>query len=283
MGKSINFANARNENEQPQSFVIWSPAGSNTATISLELAELLSNSMKVLLAELPCLGRSRICFVNNDLNRDQHIDDTIIGFEKKDEINLGKCIKKSERLHILQANPYGIPDYPTVNKVELDTLIKFPARLMRAAIEEGYGAYVAECQGLLTTPMTFFTLVNSDCIMVPVQSQDELAIALLNIKRLLYIYKVEPEKLYVLALRDKELISELAIVTDEEGKQLRLKIADSLLELIQVLYGDKNIGKSESGKKLFGVFKSKIKQKEEPIVVKALEENIKQEEYTIKL
>lgn len=197
---------------------VWSPAGLNTSPLSYRLGEELSKHTPVLVAELPCLGIPRLAFCAGLMDRDKHMDAAILELDKKGEMSCSQVWQKSATLGVLAANVYSFPDYPITHKVELDTLLEVPFSLINAARHKGYAVIVLDCQGQLTTPMTHNALKSADIVLVPVEEPADMAFGLLNIKRLVQVFKYEPSHFRIIAAQNADAVSEIMVLKDEEGR-----------------------------------------------------------------
>lgn len=205
---------------KPQVLAIWSPAGLNTAKFSLQVGQEIARYTSVVIAELPCLGIPRLGFISDIMDRDNCTETALQELEKKGEINLSQLHLKSENLAILPASVYATPDYPLIDRLSLETLIGFPGKLINAARQQGYNSILFECQGQLTSPMTFFALKNSDYIFLLVTDADDLAFTLINIKRLVHIFKFPLEKFCLVGELDPLILADIAELRDDEGQAL---------------------------------------------------------------
>lgn len=199
---------------------VWSPAGSNTAQLSMDLSGELAKSFRVLLVELPCLGIPRLGFITNIMDREKHTEAAILEMEKKGELSLDYLHTKTEGLAILPANVFASPDFPVSIKVETETLIDFPVAMTRTAYKKGYSTVVFECQGQMTSPMTFFALKHAQHILIPVKEPGEIAFSLINVKRMVQVFKLCPEVFLFVARIDEDIIREVAVLKDDEGRVL---------------------------------------------------------------
>ncbi len=202
----------------PIVIAVWGPGGNNTAQFSLHLATELARHKKVMLAELPCLGIPRLGFAAGIMDRDNHTEAAIIELAKKAELSLDQLHKQQEMLALLPASVFAVPDYPVTLKVELETLVDFPASLIQKAAKLGYEIVVLECQGQLTSPMTFFAVKLADTVIIPVKEPQEIAFSLINIKRLIQMFKYLPEKFKVVSTANTEDLAEVMVIKDEEGR-----------------------------------------------------------------
>jgi pilus assembly protein CpaF len=202
----------------PQVIAVWSPEGNNTAQFSLDLARRLSGQKRVLLAELPCLGIPRLSFAANIMERDNHTEAAIIEFGKNAELTLNQLIKEDKRLALLASGVYAVPDYPVTLKVEMETLVEFPTALIQKAAKLGYEVIVLECQGQLTSPMTFIALKLAGTVLIRVDEVVGMAFSLVNIKRLIQFFKYPPEKFKVVSKIKAAELAEVMVIKDEEGR-----------------------------------------------------------------
>lgn len=183
----------------------WSPYGTNTAGISLNTVKELARFTKVLLAELPCLGIPRLGLLLQKRDRN-NTDCLILEYDKKKKIELNQVHKECDTLSILPADALGIPDHPVCSRVELETLMEFPRMLVDTGRHNGINTIVFDLQGQLSTPMTFFALKKADKILIPVDTAEEAAFALINIKRMVEVFYYKTEKFLILTKGETEVV-----------------------------------------------------------------------------
>lgn len=172
---------------------VWSPNGNNTAKVSWALAQALIQHTSVALVELPCLGVPRLATEANLLDRNHHVDNAILEYERKNTPPDLFWQRPHDNLVILPANPYALPDHPTVHKVEqLDTLKSFPNFFLNQARKKGFSTILFDCQGGLTSPMTFFALRQAQKIILTVEHPTDLPWILINLRRLTETYNLPP-------------------------------------------------------------------------------------------
>lgn len=230
---------------------LWSPAGISTAQLSLNLSRELARTARTLLVELPCLGIPRLGFITNIADRENNTETAILEMEKKGELSLNYLHKRTEDLAILPANVFAAPDFPVSIKVETETLIDFPGAIVRAAYKKGFQRIVFECQGQLTSPMTFFALKHAAHILIPVQEPGEIAYSLINVKRLVQVFKFSPGVFSFVARTDEDTLREVAFLKDEEGKvvnHLRV-IGDDLLQIVKTINPEEHYSGEEADEK----------------------------------
>lgn len=204
----------------PRVIAVWGAAGINTAQLSYELSKELSAFCRVILTELPCLGIPRLGFLTGCKDREKHTEAALLELEKKGQLSGDYYYRVGENLALLSANIYTVPDYPATIKLEMETLIAFPEAFARYARSLGYSVIIYECQGQLTTPMTFFSLKLADTVIIPVDQTGEIAFSLLNIRRLVHVFRFSPQKFRIITREDPTLITPLLKIRDEEGKDL---------------------------------------------------------------
>jgi len=202
---------------QPQVIAVWSPAGQNTAKISLELAKELAGQTGVALIELPCLGIPRLGFTSDLLDREKCTETLLQELEKKGEIDMSRFHVQAGNLAILPANVYATPDYPLLERLSLETLTSFPQKVISSARQHGYTIIIFECQGQLTSPLTFFALKNAQRILLVVKEPEDLAFTLINVKRLVQAFKFPLECFYLMGDLDPLVLAEIAVMKDDEG------------------------------------------------------------------
>lgn len=205
---------------KPQVITVWSPAGGNTANFSLQIGQDLASYTSVAIVELPCLGIPRLGIVSDIMDREKCTELALQEFEKKGEIDLSQLHHKADNLALLPASVYATPDYLLNERLSLETLIDFPAKFINTARQQGYNTILFECQGQLTSPMTFFALKNADYIFLVVPEADDLAFTLINVKRLIQVFRFPLEKFCLVGEMDPLTLTDLAVVKDEEGKTI---------------------------------------------------------------
>lgn len=203
----------------PCALSVWSPSGENTAHLSWELSKGCSKHTGTFLAELPCLSIPKLGFAADIMDRDKNMDNFIIEFDKKNEVSFKFAHRINDDLAVLPANVYAAPDFPVANRVEQETLIQVPVRIINMARKNGYPIIIFECQGQITTPMTFFALQYSDYILIPVKEPAEIALALLNIKRLVSAFKYSIKKFMIVSLQ-RESLEDHLVINDDEGNNI---------------------------------------------------------------
>ncbi len=204
---------------KPCVITVWSPAGENTSSVSFELSEAISKHTGVFLAELPCLSIPKLGYIADTMDRENHIDNLILELDKKGETSFKYVHKLHESLAVVAANTYSLPDFPIANRVSQDTLIETPLKLIKMARKNGYSVIVFECQGQLTSPMTFFAIDYADYVLIPVNRPEELAFTLINIKRLVCSFKHDIEK-FKIVTGNMALLEGHLVINDDEGKYL---------------------------------------------------------------
>lgn len=201
--------------------VIWSPVGVDTSELSYELASELSLEEQVLLAELPCLGIPRLGFTLGSIQRNRNIEAEIFDLDKKGRADLTNVYKQSNTLSVIPADIYAYPDYPITQRVSLETLISFPSHLIEKGYQQGYTSIIFDCQGQVTTPMTYYALKYADKILIPIRRTMDIAFSLLNIKRLILAFNFDIDKFALLTKNKKlETFDEIVLLNNEEGKTI---------------------------------------------------------------
>jgi len=206
-------------------WAVWAPGGGNTAGLSLAVAQALAGRTKVLLAELPCLGIPRLGAAAGLMERHRHSEAAIMEYEKKKKLSLERFCIAQNKLALLAAGVFASPDDPVTLKAELETLLAFPAELVQAAARPGYELIIFECQGQLTTPMTFAALQQADTVLVVLKEPAETAFCLINIKCLLEMFAYPPERFKVIASQNRAELSEVMAIEDKKsGKKTAIKV-----------------------------------------------------------
>lgn len=204
----------------PAVIAAWGAGGMNTARLSFDLGRALSAHCRTSLVELPCLGIPRLGFLSGVKDRDNHTEAALLELDKKGRLLHDYSCKAGENLAVLAANIYAVPDYPITLKIELETMMAFPKVFAQYARSLGYPVIVFECQGQLTTPMSFFALQLADTVLVPVDEAGEITFSLLNIRRLVHVFRLPPQKFRIITDEEPVFIENLLRIKDEEGKDL---------------------------------------------------------------
>ncbi len=204
---------------------VWSPPGRNTAAFSLALSAALAAQTRVFLAETACHGIPRLAFAADIMDREKSMDALILQYEKTGEIDFALTHQKGRTLTVSAASAYASPDYPVPSRVELETLVKLPAQLINTARQNGYPLVVFECQGQLSNPLTFFAVKHSDYVFLPAEGRAEIAIILINLKKLIQAFKYPPVMFKVVAEKYIEEIQAIMHITEENGStQHRIEV-----------------------------------------------------------
>jgi len=199
---------------------VWSPGGHNTADFSYGISLEFSQYTKVILVELPCLGVPRLGFVTNIFDRQNHTEAAILELEKKGELSFTYIHEIGKSLSVLPSCAFAMPDFPLTHKVELETLTLFPGHFINKARRQGYGVVVFECQGQLTSPMTFFAVKKADIVLIPVYEPSDIAFSLINIKRLIQIFKFEPVRFKAVSQENAEVLTEIMVIKDDDDREI---------------------------------------------------------------
>lgn len=247
---------------------LWSTVGADTSILSYGLAMELSKYENVLLAELPCLGIPRLGFTAECMERQKNIEAEIMELEQKREINLKHIYKKSKTLGILPADVYTLPDYPITQRVALETLISFPTHLIEMSSAQNYTSLILDCQGQITTPMTFYTLRSAERILIPIRKLGDIAFSLINIKRLVQVFNFSPQKFMLLTGNIKTVtLEEAALLNDDTGNAIaRIEVCEeNENEVIKRLFNkiEKGIDLNVKNRRIFNfrkIFNRKVKQ-----------------------
>ncbi|WP_418790308.1 hypothetical protein [Phosphitispora sp. TUW77] len=189
-----------------QTIAVWSPGGNNTSVFSLSLAKNTATYISTFLIELPCLGIPRLAIESGHINRTSHVDAALLEYERKGSSPIDFCIHAGHNLALLAANPYALPDHPAVHKISSpETLEMFPEFCVVQARKSGYQVVIFDCQGVLASPMTFYSLRLADTIVLVVERPSDIAWALLNKKRLIEGYNIASDAFAATALNDMYL------------------------------------------------------------------------------
>lgn len=223
----------------------------------------MSQYSPVLLAELPCLGIPRLGVIADIKDREHSTESVIKEFNSKKIITRLNAHQYSTNLAVLPACIFAVPDNPITNKVELETLLHFPAALLNESRKQGYPFIVWECQGQLSTPMTFSALKTADIVIIPISSEEEVAFTLINLTRIYQIFKYPLQKFKVVSAYNLEALIQVMTITDEEGNKEKVEVLQlnyqKLIEhlIVQKAEASKDVGKREKKRFNFKLFKKK--------------------------
>lgn len=251
MLKIFNLANKKAQlNISSKSLAIWSPVGSNTAKFSLELGQEIARHTSVAITELPCQGIPRLGFISEIVEREKCVENALQELEKTGYLSLNQLKVVSERLALLTASVYASPDYPLINRLSLQTLMDYPVKFRNTARQLGYNVTLFECQGQLTSPMTFFALKCADIVLVVVQQIADLAFVIINIKHLVQTFKFPSAKIFLVGDVDPLSLNDLIMLKDEEGDSLGnlTIIRQQAAEVLQLLTPQKDRYPTDLGK-----------------------------------
>lgn len=198
----------------------WSPTGSDTSEFCLEVGQELARHTTVAIAEMPCQGIPRLGFISETMERERCVENALQELEKTGYLTLSQLCKKSDNLALLAASVYATPDYPLINRLSLSTLMDYPVKFIHTARQLGYQTILFECQGQLTTPMTFFALKNADYLFITVPKMADLAFTIINIKHLVQTFKMSSGQIFLVGDIDPLSLKDLAVVIDDEGGTL---------------------------------------------------------------
>ena len=174
----------------------------------------------VAIAEMPCQGIPRLGFISETMERERCVENALQELEKTGYLTLSQLCKKSDNLALLAASVYATPDYPLINRLSLSTLMDYPVKFIHTARQLGYQTILFECQGQLTTPMTFFALKNADYLFITVPKMADLAFTIINIKHLVQTFKMSSGQIFLVGDIDPLSLKDLAVVIDDEGGTL---------------------------------------------------------------
>ncbi|MCL2121446.1 MAG: hypothetical protein FWH28_04270 [Clostridiales bacterium] len=203
-----------------KTIMFWSCTGIDASALSFGTAELLSETEKTLIAELPCLGIPRLGFVCGVMDRRQNTEAAIAAFEQKKSIQPDMIHTVSKRLFVLPASVFASPDYPVSATVSFHTLMEFIPALQNLAENLDFSRLILECQGQLNSPMSFFSLKAADRVVIPLGKPTEAAYALASVKRLVQVYHHKPEQFILAALGNLKALEAVAYAKNKDNAML---------------------------------------------------------------
>ena len=162
-------------------FVVWSAVCRDTSKFSYDISREISVKNKVLLVELPCLGIPRTVRFIKKIEKGKNIEAELTYYDRRNEVGFKNCYEIKKNLSIIPANIHSTPEFPITHQVSQESLISFPEALALKAAEEGFLTVVFECQGQLTTPMTYKAITTSDLLLVPIYYPNDIYFSLSNI------------------------------------------------------------------------------------------------------
>ncbi len=178
---------------------VWSCTGGNVSELSFSLACRIAEESRTLLCELPCLGLPRLGFISEHMDRIRNTETAILTLDREEELSWQLVNESRPGLWVLPASVYAIPDCPATSRVNMETLIAFAGAIEALAEKNGMDKLIFDCQGQLTSPMTFFALKISDQIIIPVEEPADLAYILAALRRLVKIYGYSADQ-FILAV-----------------------------------------------------------------------------------
>ncbi len=199
---------------------IWACTGMDTAELSYRLAKAESEKGKTLVVELPCLGIPRLGFAANVIDRIRNVEAVLMKTEQKIPLHWEMIHSLNDQLGILTASVFATPDSPMVSKVSLSTLIGFVQCIKDFAEKEKCRHLIFDCQGQLTSPMTFFALKAADSVVIPIGKPADAAYVLANVRRLVGTFQYPIEKFVLLVEGDARAVRGIASIKGEEGKPM---------------------------------------------------------------
>jgi len=239
--------------------VVWACTGMDTTQLSYRLAQAESEKGKTLLAELPCLGIPRLGFTANIMDRTCSMESVIMKMEQGESLQWQMVHQVHSQLGVLPASVFATPDTPITTKVNMSTLISVAENLMEFAKGEHCRHLILDCQGQLTSPMTFFALKHADRVIIPINKPTDAAFVLANVRRLVQVYKHPDDKYTMLVEGDVQAIKRFAVIRGEDGRPVKgLKVIpwdkDALTNVLDSM--EENVGIKEEKKiKIAGLFK----------------------------
>ena len=200
--------------------MFWSCTGVDASELSFGTAELLSEKERTLIAELPCLGIPRLGFACGVMDRGRNMEAAITHFEQHNRISWDMVHPVGKRLFALPASVFATPDYPVAAKVGVDTMMDFVPALQHLAQSRDCSRLVLECQGQLSSPMTFFSLKAADQVVIPLGKTTDTAYVLTSIRRLVQIYMHPPGKFILAAVGNLRAIESVVSVKNIDNAML---------------------------------------------------------------
>ena len=201
--------------------VFWSCTGMDGSSLSFQTAQLISETEKTLIVELPCLGIPRLGFVCGISDPDNNTEAAISYFEQHAGIPWDMLYMQKKHLAVLAANIYAVPDYPLASKIGINTLMSFISMFVHAAENNEYDRLIFECQGQLNSPMTFFSLKEANEIVIPLGKPTEAAYAIASVNRLVRVYKHQAEMVIFAANGNRKMIERAVMSRQEEGEAIQ--------------------------------------------------------------
>ena len=207
-----------------KTIAFWSCNGGDESTLAYALAEQLSLKGKTLIAELPCLGIPRLGFAAEVMNRSKNVDAALVQYEQKGRLLWDMVHQVKSRLAVLPASVFVTPDLPVAAKVEMHTLMGFAAGLQEMAWRNQCEYLVFDCQGQITSPMTFFALKAADDIVIPLQKPTDTVYAMASVRRLICIYQHKWEEFLLATAAEEKEIRKIISSQGEMAKESSVRL-----------------------------------------------------------
>ncbi|MDR1194181.1 MAG: hypothetical protein LBK98_08485 [Peptococcaceae bacterium] len=189
---------------------VWACAGADASPLAYRVAGSLAEAGKTLIAELPCLGIPRLGFAAGIMDREKNTEAALTQYEQRNMVPWEMAHQVSARLAVLPASVFAVPDCPITAKVSVKTLAGFAEALRELAWREGCRYLLLDCQGQLTSAMTFFALKTADQVVIPINQPTEAAYVIAAVRRLVNVYHHRADKFILASAGDSKAIKKVA-------------------------------------------------------------------------
>ncbi|GIP08239.1 hypothetical protein J1TS5_04090 [Paenibacillus macerans] len=155
---------------------LWNPAGSDPSPLLLKLLQLVNKREETaVVVEMPCLGIPRVAYRLgiSDLEHAQTVDQLLIDYDRGMLQGIHDYLHHFDGFDGLLVQPKSKLDNPVLIKLQQDkTLQEIPAYLKIHL--SGYHYIFVILQGQLIHPMTFFSLRESDHVVLSMNEPVEI-------------------------------------------------------------------------------------------------------------
>ena len=194
--------------------------------LSYAIAKGFSEADMTMIVELPCLGIPRLGFASGVMDKERHTEAAIASFEQRKSPRMDMFNQQSDQFYVLPANVSPRPDYPLAEKVETKTLMDFVPALQQFARSEECAFLILDCQGQMTSPMTFFALKAAGQVVIPVDKPADTAYALACVKRLTQAYDHPADKFIIACSSKTKSVKSAVLAYSRDGDlPIRVRVA----------------------------------------------------------
>ncbi|WP_348622610.1 ATPase, T2SS/T4P/T4SS family [Paenibacillus polymyxa] len=185
-----------------QTIAIANFGGGDSSSFVFELLKQLPKGSKSIVVEFPCLGIPRIGYATQDekiteLQKTKTMDQLILDYDRIGSIDVNDYVFTSNYVDFILTNPNALTDNPVIRKVKSNrTLINLPL-FLKSELGEKYDYIFFVTQGTMIHPMTNFAIRMADAVVLYSNRDAELIGNVLNGKRIVEIFGVANERLFL--------------------------------------------------------------------------------------